>query len=492
MARKDIKLIFDTCAMLTKQAEAQAEKGEDIDTAILDGLQTNFQDILEFEKMYLISVQNRLYGNLLMELDFEIDFNQRGLTDLKVDRSPMALTINPLFCGEMKFAEFTGAIISELVKMVYLHPTEFGKLNASNDPKAHEDLEKASDAASNSVVQNDIRLDMNSTDRNAKNGCRLPQDAYTTATLNKDCKVQAKGDMDISYYYKILQKFKDKSNTGPDGDGPSPRGGGGNQNKTATKNNSNGKPTHQWEKVDSQEAEEQIKSLVSEAYNSLSERERGEIAGSVVGQQIKALLAPPEISWKDVLRKMVGSVPVPHRNTRRKLNRRQPERMDLPGRLPKRTVNVVVAFDTSGSMSDDDLRYCMNEVFNIVKVYEGYKITVIECDAAIQRVYTARNMGDMKLDMRGRGGTSFIPVIEYINGEGEYKNNPKYPGAGQFKDALLIYFTDGYGDNDIPRPRTYRNLWVVLEDEKCLSLSNPYGEVKALKKDSDWKKMKGR
>ena len=54
----------------------------------------------------------------------------------------------------------------------------------------------------------------------------------------------------------------------------------------------------------------------------------------------------------------------------------------------------------------------------------------------------------------------------------------------------MIYFTDGYGDSSIPRPRTYRNLWVVLENEDCLSLDNPYGEVKALKKDKDYRNKK--
>jgi predicted metal-dependent peptidase len=112
-------------------------------------------------------------------------------------------------------------------------------------------------------------------------------------------------------------------------------------------------------------------------------------------------------------------------------------------------------------MSDDDLEYCMNEVFNIVKVYEGYKITIIECDAEIGKIYEAKNMADLQLKMSGRGGTSFIPVIEYINGEGHYANNSKYPHAGQYRDALLIYFTDGYGDYEIPKPKTYRNLWVV-------------------------------
>jgi predicted metal-dependent peptidase len=44
----------------------------------------------------------------------------------------------------------------------------------------------------------------------------------------------------------------------------------------------------------------------------------------------------------------------------------------------------------------------------------------------------------------------------------------------------LIYFTDGYGENTIPKPRTYRNIWVVFDDARHLSLKEPYGIVLTL------------
>ena len=36
----------------------------------------------------------------------------------------------------------------------------------------------------------------------------------------------------------------------------------------------------------------------------------------------------------------------------------------------------------------------------------------------------------------------------------------------------LIYFTDGFGEREIPKPKTYRNLWVVFDDERHLSLKD--------------------
>ena len=488
----NVKAIYDTCAQLVKAAESEVEKGNTVSDEILEGLKNSFEKIIEFEKIYLIQCQDKFYGSVLMDLDVGIDFSQRGPVDMKVDRSPFMISINPLFCADYKFSEFTGLIVEEIIRMVWLHPASFSQINSEKDAQKHELLEKASDAAASTIVMRDVRL--NSDSRGA-NGCRLPSTAYTATQLSDDFNVKAMENMPIEYYYKILSKFNKKNPQdqlppleGPNQPQTSPGSGHGS---VATKNNNEGEPTHNWEGSDKDEIKEQIKSIVSDAYNSLSETARGLMASSVESQ-IKALLAPPEINWKQVLRKMVGSVPVPYRKTRTRLNRRQPFRADLCGKLPKRTVNVVCCFDTSGSMSDDDLKYCMNEVFNIIKVYEGYKVTIIECDAEVQRVYQAKSIADIKTKMRGRGGTSFIPAIEFINGEKQFSDSKKYPLAGKFKDALMVYFTDGYGDYEIPKPKTYRNLWVVLHDTKCLSLKEPYGDVKSLSMDDDWKKSRGR
>ena len=490
MAKINVKALYDTCRTLIKDAENRAEKGEQIPDSILNGLKEAYEKIIEFEKTYLIQCQDRFYGSVLMELDIGIDFTQRGPVDLKIDRDPFMIAVNPLFCADYSFPEFTGLIIEEIIRMVWLHPADFSQLNHEKDEWKHELLERASDAAASSIVKHDIYLNPDSDYGRNSNGCRLPSTAYTPTQLNDECNVKSKDNEPLNYYYKILEKFKKRNNQQQPQPGSSQGQGQPSPNGVATKNNSDGHDTHSWENSDRDDVKEQITSLVSEVYNSLSERARGLIPSSVMSQ-IKALLAPPEINWKQLLRKMVGNIPVPYRKTRTRLNRRQPFRADLCGKLPKRTVDVVCCFDTSGSMSDDDLKYCMNEVFNIIKSYEGYKVTIIECDAEVQRVYQARNMGEVKTKMRGRGGTSFVPAIQYINGEKPYNDSKKYPLAGKFKSALMVYFTDGYGDYEIPRPRTYRNLWVVLHDVKNLSLKQPYGDVKSLSMDNDWKKSKG-
>lgn len=487
MATKNLKALYDTCRALTRQIENIVGKtdgtqdGHKVDENILNTLKGAFKEILEFEKYYLIRCEDRFYGTILMDMDFDVDLSQKGPVDLKIKTTPYVLSVNPLYCADYNFNEFTGLIIEEIVRMIYLHPTIFASKNKGNDPLLHEHLEHASDAAASGVAKRDIRLDSKVLRSESK--VRLPKDAYTNTSLNEECGgVRSQDNMPMEYYYDILKKLSKRK--------PQPPQPAGNNQQIATKGNNSGNPVHSWEESDEDETKETITSMVSNAYNSLDERSRGELPSSILSQ-IKKLIAPPEINWKQVLRKMVGSIPVPYRKTRTRLNRRQPYRSDLSGKLPKRTVDVVCCFDTSGSMSDSDLQYCLNEVLNIVKVYEGFKITVVECDSTVQRVYTAKSMADLQPKMMGRGGTWFSPAIEYINGEGDYKNNPKFPNAGHYRNALMVYFTDGYGESEIPKPKTYRNLWVVLHDTKCLSLKEPYGDVKSLSMDRDFKKFKG-
>ena len=179
-------------------------------------------------------------------------------------------------------------------------------------------------------------------------------------------------------------------------------------------------------------------------------------------EQVELLNQPPVISWQTILKKYIGTIPTGKHKTRSRLNRRQPERFDLSGEVDEKTLKIVVAIDTSGSVEDEEIARIFNEIFEIL-ARRKHDITVIECDAAVQRVYKAKTPADIKKKVKGRGGTLFTPVIDYIN-------NHRY-----YRDALLIYFTDGFGEDSIPRPLTYRNIWVVFDNPDDLSLEEPYG-----------------
>ena len=168
-----------------------------------------------------------------------------------------------------------------------------------------------------------------------------------------------------------------------------------------------------------------------------------------------------------MFKRYVGTVSAEKVKTRSRLNRRQPLRFDLSGARDSKVVKVVVAIDTSASMSDDQLKAVFGEILGILSRHP-FELTVIECDSAVQRVYRLDSATDIPACVMGRGGTAFTPAIRYVNDHRCYR------------DALLVYFTDGFGERRIPRPLTYRNLWVVTGDKNNLSVEEPYGMVLSL------------
>ncbi len=210
---------------------------------------------------------------------------------------------------------------------------------------------------------------------------------------------------------------------------------------------------------DADSIEQIINSYIEKTIESMSEKARG-----LFYEKYKSLILKlnekPVINWKKELRKFLGNIPNGKRKTIMRLNRRQPERIDLRGCMTDKSVKLVLAIDTSGSMDNEILSRVLNEIHEIVKNKQT-DITVIECDAKIQKVYKVKKIKDIKYEVYGRGGTKFTPVVEYVN-------NHKY-----FRDSLLIYFTDGYGERSIPKPLVYRMMWVVFG--KYLSVGKKIG-----------------
>lgn len=114
--------------------------------------------------------------------------------------------------------------------------------------------------------------------------------------------------------------------------------------------------------------------------------------------------------------------------------------------------NILIAVDTSGSMADDKIGTIVkSELDKIIKTFEY--VDVIECDADIQSVhYKVRHIS--KLKFKGGGGTSTIPIYDWI------KNQRK-------KYHALIIITDGY--TDWPKEEQEINTIVVIPNKKPAS-----------------------
>ena len=391
--KQSITIILQTAQALIKKINSMPED----DPAVKEecaAVETLFKQIIEFERFYMAQADCSYFGVALANMETSIDFKQAGPVDVKINSgiglSNFELTVNPLFCENYGIQEIAGLIESEVYRITFNHPKAFAQINSERDDLKHENLERASSAAVAGMITRDLQ-----NSRQDPKGARLPKDMYTVNDINLETEMRPKEEGTLEFYYAFLDKYRKNNNQGSSSSMPIEGDG------FASPENGKGNKTHDWEGQNEENLEASCKEFVSRVYNSIPSDKRGTIPAGLAAM-IKALLAPPEIDWKRLLRKYVGAIPVPHRKTKTRLNRRQPERADLCGHLPKRIIDIVVAIDTSGSVDDRALSYIINEIFNIVKGREA-KITIIECDADIQKIYQAKKPKDVQIKMNGRG-----------------------------------------------------------------------------------------
>ena len=185
----------------------------------------------------------------------------------------------------------------------------------------------------------------------------------------------------------------------------------------------------------------QIQRILTEAKEQTIKK-RGTIPGEM-GALIKVdQIVKPKFDWKGYVRRFTGtSTKVFTKKLQRKENKKFPT---YPGLKIKMRQHVLLAIDTSGSVSDTELKEFMNEIFHIYKT--GVDITIIQCDTKINSIEPYKGKND--LNIVGRGGTEFDPVLEYYDA-----NIRKY--------TSLIYFTDGECYTRI-KPKG-KILWVLSE-----------------------------
>jgi predicted metal-dependent peptidase len=193
---------------------------------------------------------------------------------------------------------------------------------------------------------------------------------------------------------------------------------------------------------------------------------KGKVPDSI-DELLRQMNKRAEITWKDYLKKLLGTLPAGYKKTTTRRDRRQPDRLDLRGRLSKHIAQIAVAIDISGSISDSEIEQVMGEVFTLIKNYPS-QVTIIECDSEVRRAYKVKDTKELKKKINTRGATKFSPVFDYM-----IKN--------KMKNHVLIYFTDGLGEVELTVTPINRNtIWVLTGKGEELSLKKPFGIVKRL------------
>lgn len=186
-------------------------------------------------------------------------------------------------------------------------------------------------------------------------------------------------------------------------------------------------------------AKEFAKDIIRKAKDLCNGKTYGSIPLEVI-QQIEDLLKKEKaiVPWNRILRQFVASCAESVLDyTVKRISRRFNTR---PGTRKGDVLRLAVAVDTSGSISDEQLKIFFNEIRWIWK--NGVFVTVYEADCHIAAVYKFN--GKFNGKVHGRGGTDLEPVLKDVEG--------KYDG--------LIYFTD-FEAPVITRRYKIPVLWVL-------------------------------
>ncbi|MEM9217993.1 MAG: VWA-like domain-containing protein [Cyanobacteria bacterium P01_F01_bin.150] len=186
--------------------------------------------------------------------------------------------------------------------------------------------------------------------------------------------------------------------------------------------------------------------------------------GSISGSLREHILANlhPKLDYRAILRKFRTSI----LSQQRRLTRMKPSRrygFEYMGSRRDFTTRMLFAIDVSGSMGTEELK----QGFSVVNRFFNYgvpSIDVIQFDADITAEVMTLRRAKREVQLTGRGGTNFSPVLAYLDQHRDY-------------DGLIIY-TDGYAPcPQLPQNRRTRILWLFVSEE---NYRNCYPNLKEL------------
>jgi predicted metal-dependent peptidase len=134
-----------------------------------------------------------------------------------------------------------------------------------------------------------------------------------------------------------------------------------------------------------------------------------------------------------------------------------------PGHV-RYTPNIFFFRDTSGSMSDEDLNTCNNEVIGCMQACSIEEVTICDVDVQMHGKPRVVRIADIpKMQALGRGGTAFELALKYIEDL-------------RVKPDVVVYLTDGYGSAPKQAPRGYNVIWCLVPSSGNCIRPVPWGD----------------
>jgi predicted metal-dependent peptidase len=182
-------------------------------------------------------------------------------------------------------------------------------------------------------------------------------------------------------------------------------------------------------------------------------------AGKLGGEMARMVdhLLQPQLPWRLLLARYMTAA------ARDDFSYMRPSRREgefiMPS-LRSNQVELIVALDTSGSIHDHEMGEFLAEV-NALKGQMRARVTLLACDSQLAQeapwVFESWDEFSLPDKITGGGGTSFKPVFEWVQAQGQ-------------RPDLLVYFTDAEGAFPEQEP-DFPIIWLVKGKRKT-----PWGQ----------------
>lgn len=176
-------------------------------------------------------------------------------------------------------------------------------------------------------------------------------------------------------------------------------------------------------------------------------------------------LTEPVINWRELLAQNIQSCLTDDFTFQRPNRRHMYSGVFLPSLKKDETVDVTVAIDMSGSISDKMAQEFLSEVWGIANSYADFRISVLCFDTQVYnfQVFTPDTVDDLlSYECKGGGATDFMAFWNY------WRENDIEP-----KKAVI--FTDGYPGGEWGPSNYADTLWIITEGRHT-KIVPPFGQ----------------
>ena len=126
----------------------------------------------------------------------------------------------------------------------------------------------------------------------------------------------------------------------------------------------------------------------------------------------------------------------------------------MPGMTPGEEIDVTVAIDMSGSISNSQAQQFLGEIAGMMEAFDGYKVHVFCFDTEVYNPadFTSENLDTIdNYEPAGGGGTDFDAIFNYLKREA-------------IEPKRLIVFTDGYPFGSWGDANYCDTTWIIHGD----------------------------